>query len=262
MNSKRADKIFSVTEKINFEFQQCENNWETSEIYTLWREIERQNPSFFNGPIVEIENIVRYKDSLLFEVQESRFSHYLAGKRGILPESESFSSLAVNILPMTSDGYFLLAQTSSTSEIGGKIKFFGGAVEPSDFQENSASGLMRSLEREISEEFKYIRGAIAEVESSQILVHKGDASGYLIVFSAHLKLDSLDCLQNFQTETDPDAEIVEVKRIAINPQGIVDLRNDHGAQVQPYVYEILQSFISQTSFPTIPERGLQPGRKR
>ena len=59
------------------------------------------------------------------------------------------------MLPITTDNCAILAQTASTSESAEKLKFFGGAAEPSDCLPEIPVKMQQILERELSEEFPY-----------------------------------------------------------------------------------------------------------
>lgn len=250
-----AGQLFFAMENIEVVLKPTAPNWDAPPVRSAWQDAASKNSHLYDGPILEVQDIYVRENVMHFEVCESRFSHYLAGQKRLLPVGEASNSLAVAMLPITTDNCAILAQTASTSESAEKLKFFGGAAEPSDCLPEIPLKMQQILERELNEEFPYLVKNTAQSLERPIAVIKPGGTGVVVVFPYYLEVLSHEATSNFRRDSDPDQEIDCAVSVPLDRKEFLNYK-DSMPLALPYVLPVLETHILKTNLPLLNKESL------
>ena len=123
-----------------------------SDISKNWEYINESGKKFINGDLFTISAIgVDEKKALNFTVKKTDYAHYLYSVKNDFSGKYICRSIASNILPITSDGYYILGVMAKNTSLSSKIKFIGGALSEHDLCEDRLEPL-KCIKRETLEE--------------------------------------------------------------------------------------------------------------
>ncbi|MCD4669281.1 MAG: hypothetical protein K8S14_02420 [Actinomycetia bacterium] len=103
------------------------------EIKENWQDLFNSGERFINGDLFTVNNILIGEDKILnFNVIKTNYAHYLYSMKNNFTEDHICRSVAANVLPLTSDNYFILGAMAENTSLPNKIKFIGGAMSEDD----------------------------------------------------------------------------------------------------------------------------------
>lgn len=115
-----------------------------------WQEEMNAGKQYKNGKIFTMSQSKIQGDYIQIFVQETDFAHYLYSRKQDINEY-SCRSMAANALLLTNDNYFVLGKMSNLTSMANRVKFIGGTIDESDF-ENEVINIYNCVLREVKEE--------------------------------------------------------------------------------------------------------------
>ncbi len=207
-----------------------------------WQRIVRNGSQEYDGPLVAIRKAAVVDGVLSITTQETRYSHYAATRVGVLTRPAAATCLAVNLLPIASDGVALLAITNPTSGNSGKLKFFGGSVQPADLSLDVGDPVA-VLKREVKEEFPALMSARhRRPHLAQVIVPAHEAT-LILLFVQRLLAPSAQLLESFSSDLDPDQEIAGVFPVGLGVHGLAAFRRRAMVDALDYVAPALLTHV-------------------
>ncbi len=163
-----------------------------------WTEYTTKKKST-NGEIFTVDSINAVNNIINFNVKKTTFDHYIYSVNNNFCGENICRSIASNILPLTSDNYYVLAVMSEWTSLANKIKFIGGAFSKEDICNNKFEPL-RCIERETYEELGIAisnKDKVLSVEPKYFITRK-NLSFINFLFIANLTYSSEDILRIFE----------------------------------------------------------------
>lgn len=213
------------------------------EIIRNWNVLKADN-NFFNGDVFTVNNIKLDNNfNLNFYVYKTNYAHYLYSKNNKSVEYIC-RSLAANVLPITSDNFFVFGKMSQWTSLSNKIKFIGGSLNNEDIEESYISPL-KCARREMLEELgidMFNKKHVNQFKPVLIITRK-NLTFFNILYSVKLNITMLQVKDlfnkhnlkqkalNINTELD-SIELVEnkvenmVKYLKNNKNNVIDYMRD------------------------------------
>ena len=226
------------------------------EIHDFWEVKRLLDPNIFDGELLSATRMwVTPSGSTEVSLRQTRFSHYLFGQANPLPPSQMCRSVAVNAVPHTSDGFFVLARMGTMSSFRGRIKFIGGAASIDDIRDGAFQPRL-CLGREFREEVGLDLSTIAHAPEPPHLSTRPGFNIFNLSYRLELKLDKQALLAsaNFSTDdkTGGQGEVSELVFLEATDVGLAGFEQEFGSQCLDYVIPYLRVVLGQS-----PVRSLQ-----
>lgn len=186
------------------------------QIKESWEAYISQNKTT-NGELFTLEAMQLKEDILHFYVNKTTYDHYIYSRKHNFDGKYICRSLAANILPLTSDHYYVLGVMADWTSLANKIKFIGGALSKEDLCEDILDPF-KCVIRETKEEL----GIDASDEKLVLnleptyFVTRNKLSFINTLFFADLSISSQDVLalfRRFKSQLQNENKAVELKSI-------------------------------------------------
>ncbi len=156
-----------------------------------WEEALKITPELWNGEIFCVTNCVEETDKVILYCSISNYAHYLYDERIGCPKEYESHELSGGTLFETSDGYYVIGETNTTTSYPRCLQVPGGGIDKKDIS-NGLIDMYRTMRREALEEINI------DINSNQVLSHKIEyicvpneyISGYEMVAKAKLNMTS------------------------------------------------------------------------
>ena len=185
------------------------------EIGNNWDKSKKKNKSLHNGEIFVIENVEFIKGQRNFNLVKSTYSHYLYSFKNNFVGNYGCRSVAVNLLPITMDGYYVLALMNVKTSMPNTIKFIGGAISNADL-EIEKFNLYKSIRRETLEEIGIDLSDKKNVQNCEPIyfLTRKNLSTVIVLFKAVLELSKDELQDRFDKYIDRNIKSeIEIQKI-------------------------------------------------
>lgn len=168
------------------------------EIDRCWQEHLATKKSM-NGNLFTIDSIKMNDNILNFNVKNTSYDHYIYSVKNNFSGKYICRSLASNIIPLTSDNYYVLAVMSEWTSLANKIKFIGGSLSKDDIS-NKILEPSKCIKRETYEEVGIELNDLSQAKNVVPIyfITRKNMSFINVLFSADLALSSKDVSQLFE----------------------------------------------------------------
>lgn len=170
------------------------------DINANWEELIADGKKCTNGELFTINNILMDSDGIIkFIVNKTNYAHYLYSKKKDFECDHVCCSIAANVLPVTTDNYYVLGVMANWTVLPNKIKFVGGSMSEHDFIENRLEPL-KCVKREMMEEIGIDLDDIEYVKSYEPIyfVTRKNLSFINVLYLARLNLSSSQIKDRFE----------------------------------------------------------------
>lgn len=152
-----------------------------------------------NGQLFTIDSIKLNDNILSLYVKSTSYDHYIYSFKNNFNGKYICRSLASNVLPLTSDNYYVLAVMSEWTSLANKIKFIGGALSKDDINDKILEPLT-CIQRETYEEIGIKLNDKSQIKKIRPLyfITRKNMSFINVLFSADLALSSNDVSKLFE----------------------------------------------------------------
>ncbi|MEV0802726.1 hypothetical protein AB0I34_33885 [Kribbella sp. NPDC050281] len=207
-----------------------------------WTEKARDNPTFHNGELLSLSGLRSTEGRWVGDLRCTTFAHYLANREQDLPAADTCCPVAVNVLPITSDGRALLADVGKTSSSAGKVKFIGGGATPADVVDGvlDVQGVMR---RELDEEFPGLNEYWSTAPRLEALLVGGNRRQVVLLFVGRLRISEAEARTLYLGSADPDQELSGVLAVVLGTAGLHVFNRREGRRSLDYVVPALMAQV-------------------
>ena len=123
-----------------------------AKIDSFWNEIQKDESYLWNGEILNVDKVELGKDLINVTCNKTNYAHYLYDSRvGIVDEASKCIAFWAGIIPITSDGYYIVGVMSDETASPNRLQIPGGNIDINDLINNEVS-IVSSIKREFYEE--------------------------------------------------------------------------------------------------------------
>ena len=123
-----------------------------NKINSFWNDIQSNESYLWNGEILNVDNVEIGDDLINVSCNKTNYAHYLYDSRiGIQDETSKCVAFWAGIIPITSDGYYIVGVMSDETACPNRLQIPGGNIDINDLINNEVS-IVSSIRREFYEE--------------------------------------------------------------------------------------------------------------
>lgn len=164
-----------------------------------WENAQKRTPELWNGEIFCVTDCVEENDKVILHCSTSDYAHYLYDERIGCPKEYESHGLSGGTLFETSDGYYIIGETNTTTSYPRCLQVPGGGVDKKDIS-NGLIDMYSTMRREALEEIN------VDINSSNVISHKIEyistpneyISGYEIVAKAKLNMTANQVKEHYE----------------------------------------------------------------